>query len=43
MKMNEIYEAPAVEMIRVVVEAGFQQSVGGDSGFGGSGEVEFPE
>ena len=43
MKMNEIYEAPAVEIVKVAVEAGFQQSVGGESGFGGSGEVEFPE
>ena len=39
MKMNEIYEAPAVEILKVVVEAGFAQSdagsdVGGIEGGG---------
>lgn len=43
MKMNEIYEAPMLEILNVCVEAGFAESVGGDSGFGGSGETEFPE
>lgn len=27
MKMNEIYEAPAVEFVKVAVEAGFAGSV----------------
>ena len=26
MKMNEIYEAPAVEIVKVAVEAGFEGS-----------------
>ena len=26
MKMNEIYEAPAVEIVKVMVETGFSQS-----------------
>ena len=26
MKMNEIYEAPAVEIVKVAVEAGFEAS-----------------
>ena len=39
MKMNEIYEAPAVEIVKVAVEAGFSQSddasdVGGIEGGG---------
>ena len=34
--MNEIYEAPAVEIVKVAVEAGFQTSLpeGGGSGIG---------
>ena len=45
MKMNEIYEAPAVEIVKVAVEAGFQisgdiPSTPGEFGgvSGGSGE-----
>ena len=36
MKMNEIYEAPAVEIVKVAAEAGFQMSLpeGSDSGIG---------
>ena len=30
MKMNEIYEAPAVEFVKVAVEAGFAGSVNDD-------------
>ena len=39
MKMNEIYEAPAVEIVKVSVEAGFGASETGstDSGFGFGG------
>ena len=44
MKMNEIYEAPVLEVLSVTVESGFAGSeVGENSGFGGSGETEFPE
>ena len=37
--MNEIYEAPAVEIVKVAVEAGFGASDTGstDSGFGFGG------
>ena len=40
MKMNEIYEAPAVEIVKVMVEAGFVQSDYTDGGVGlpGSGD-----
>ena len=42
--MNELYETPVLEVLNVAVESGFEASlVGGDSGFGGSGETEFPE
>ena len=45
MKMNEIYEAPVLEVLNVMVESGFAASdeLGGDSGFGGSGNTGFPE
>lgn len=44
MKMNEIYEAPVLEVLNVTVEYGFAASeVGDDSGFGGSGNTGFPE
>ena len=45
MKMNEIYEAPVLEVLNVMVESGFAGSgeLGGDSGFGGSGDTGFPE
>ena len=32
MKMNEIYEAPAMELVKVVVEAGFGLSTGVSEG-----------
>ena len=32
MKMNEIYEAPAVELVKVSVEAGFGLSTGVSEG-----------
>lgn len=44
MKMNEIYEAPQLELVKVCVEAGFETSpVRDDSGFGGGGGTPFPE
>ena len=43
MKMNEIYEAPAVEIVKVMVEAGFAGSpvTEGDPNFGGGVEDPF--
>ena len=42
--MNEMYEAPVLEVLNVAIERGFEASlVGGESGFGGSGETDFPE
>ena len=43
MKMNEIYEAPAVEIVKVMVEAGFEVSSvdPNDPNFGGGIEDPF--
>ena len=44
MKMNEIYEAPAVEIVKVMVEAGFAGSPNpseNDPNFGGGLEDPF--
>lgn len=45
MKMNEIYEAPAVEIVKVMVEAGFAGSPTGpdenDPNFGGGLDEPF--
>ena len=39
MEMNEIYEAPAVEIVKVAVEAGFDLSSTGEFGEAGGGEL----
>ena len=36
--MNEIYEAPAVEIVKVMVEAGFQASPGSVDAGGSNGD-----
>ena len=41
MKMNEIYEAPVLEVLNVVVESGFAASPTGGE-YGGEGEFENP-
>ena len=38
MKMNEIYEAPMLEVLNVMVESGFQASAGGTGD-----PIELPE
>ena len=40
MKMNEIYEAPAVEVLKVMVETGFAGSLGSEGDFGEAGGGE---
>ena len=41
MKMNEIYEAPVLEILNVMVESGFAASPMG--GYGEGDAPEFPE
>ena len=40
MKMNEIYEAPAVEIVKVAVEAGFQPTTIGKDAFKDNTKIE---
>ena len=41
MKMNEIYEAPVLEVLNVMVESGFAVSTP-EGEYGGEGEFENP-
>jgi len=44
MRMNEIYEAPELEVLNVMVEKGFEGSVVDGPEFGGGdGGVDLPE